>query len=150
MKIIQIKTDNTIQVIQYPEGNSYKAENDRLTNLIGDSCELLEHVRPRRLYEDLGAGIEPTRFKGEAVSMLIDEEGRLKGLPVNMVASWLYGTDVHGCPIVGDVLIVGEYYSVDGISFCGLSEYNYGILYGQLQLLTELIRKAGSMKPAEA
>ena len=150
MKIIQIKTDNTIQVMQYPEEDSYKAENDKLTSLIGDTCELLEHVRPRRIYEELGAGFDPTRFKGEAVSMLIDEEGRLKNLPVNKTASWLYGTDVHGCPIVGNVLIVGEYYDGDGISFCGLSEYNYGILFDQLQLLTELARRSGPVKPAEA
>lgn len=145
MKIIRIKTDNTIQVLQYPKEINLSIENEKLRGFIGDSCEVIEHVRPRRLYDELGAGIEPTRFKGDCVGMLIDDNGIDNKLPVNMVASWLYGADVHGCPIVGDVLIVGEYWEGDGVSFCGLSEYNFGILFGQLQLLTELARRQGCL-----
>lgn len=145
MKIIRIKTDNTIQVLQYPEENDPRIENEKLRKFIGESCEVLEHVRPRRLYEELGASVKPTRFKGDCVGMLIDDNGIANKLPVNLSASWLYGADVHGCPIVGDVLIIGEYWEGDGISFCGLSEYNFGILFGQLQLLTELARKQGCL-----
>jgi len=146
MKIIRIKTDNTIEVLQFPEESDTSSHEDNsLEKLIGDDCIIAERVRPRRLYEELGAGVEQTRFKGDAVSMLVDENGLSKKLPVNMVASWLYGADVHGCPIVGDVLIVGEYWFGEGISFSGLSEYNFGILFGQLQLLTELARRQGCL-----
>ena len=98
MKIIRIKTDNTIQVLQYPEENDPRIENEKLRKFIGESCEVLEHVRPRRLYEELGASVKPTRFKGDCVGMLIDDNGIANKLPVNLSASWLYGADVHGCP----------------------------------------------------
>ena len=40
--------------------------------------------------------------------LLVDEEGIIKDLPFNPFGSYLYGTDRHGCPIVGPVLIVQE------------------------------------------
>lgn len=148
MKIIRIKTDNSIDVLQFPETASASMDDNFLERLIGETCDIAERVRPRRLYEEFGAGAEATRFKGDAVSMLVDEMGISKNLPVNLAASWLYGADVHGCPIVGDVLIVGEYWHGEGISFCGLSEYNYWILFDQLQLLTELVRRSGCLNMA--
>lgn len=40
--------------------------------------------------------------------MLVDDCGVLKNLPVNDVASELYGIRIHGCPICGNVLIMRE------------------------------------------
>lgn len=40
--------------------------------------------------------------------MLVDDCGVLKNLPVNDVASELYGIRIHGCPICGNVLIMCE------------------------------------------
>ena len=43
--------------------------------------------------------------------MLVDEEGLIKNLPINVVASHFYGLKDHGCVIAGDVifaLAIGE------------------------------------------
>ena len=148
MKILRIKTDNTVEALQYPEEKNIRAEDKKLREFIGEECGILERVRPVRLYEELGAGTKPTKRKGEAVNMLVDEEGMIKKLPINMVASWLYGADMHGHPIVGDVLIAGEYWYGDGISFCGLSEWNFSILHGQLQMLADMARKGSRLRGA--
>ena len=39
-------------------------------------------------------------------ALIVNEEGLLKNLPINPVASWLYGADTHGHPITGDALIL--------------------------------------------
>ena len=54
----------------------------------------MENVRPRRLRKGL--------------IMIVNEEGLLHGLPINPMASWLYGADKHGQPIVGNVIILEE------------------------------------------
>ena len=44
-----------------------------------------------------------TKIPGQCVSMLIDEEGRLKPNTPNLIGSYLYKTDEHNQPIVGNV-----------------------------------------------
>lgn len=41
----------------------------------------------------------------QSVLMLVDEEGLIKGLPVNQLGCIFYGTPEHGHPIVGDVIL---------------------------------------------
>ena len=45
--------------------------------------------------------------------MMVDDEGLLKNLQLNPVASELYGIRIHGCPIVGNAVIMREDF-VDG------------------------------------
>ena len=40
--------------------------------------------------------------------MMVDDEGILKNLQLNPVASELYGIRIHGCPIVGNAVIMRE------------------------------------------
>lgn len=40
--------------------------------------------------------------------MLVNEEGLLEGLPMNTIGSILYGTQIHGQPIVGNIVIMKE------------------------------------------
>lgn len=37
---------------------------------------------------------------------LVNEEGLLLNLPLNYVGSWWYGTQNHGCPIVGNLIVM--------------------------------------------
>lgn len=67
-----------------------------LQNAIGGG--LVEPVKTRKLWD---------YFKAP-VLMLVDEEGLLKDLPLNFFGSTMYGTLVHGCPIVGDLILVLE------------------------------------------
>lgn len=64
----------------------------------------------KTLREVIGGYIEVVRPKGlkPPLCMIVDEEGILKGLPVNVLGSALYGTLEHGHPIVGDIVIMQE------------------------------------------
>lgn len=139
MKIIKITADNEISVHDFPQGD-YSQQNKALRELIGPECELYEHVMPKRLYKELGGSDKVTKTKGSCVSMLIDEEGLYHDLETNMVGCFLYETDIHGAPIVGTILIVGEQWGSDGIDFCGISENQFSLLYPKLEELTKKAR----------
>lgn len=121
MKIIKISTDLKLTIHEFPVG-SYQKQNQILRGLIGNHCELYEHVKPRRLYTELQMKNSVTNIAGQCVSMLVDEEGGLKDNEVNLIGSYLYETDIHKQPIMGTILFVGEQW-VDGeIDFCGIDE----------------------------
>ena len=139
MKIIKITADNSISTHEFPEGK-ISVVNSLLYELIGPKCELMEHVMPNRLYTVLGASNRPGREMGSCTSMLMDEEACYHDLEVNVVASWLYETDLHGHPIMGDVLFIGESWGREGLSFCGMSDEQYNLLYPKLEALTKKAR----------
>lgn len=141
-KMIKITADNEITVHEFPDGTHHE-QNEYIRELIGPDCNFYEHVMPRRLYTELGAERERTYTYGKCANMLVDEEGHYHDLPVNVVGSWLYETDRHGYPILGTILIAGEYLSKDGgIDFSGLSESQFQMLYPKLKALTESAKKA--------
>ena len=76
--------------------------------------------------KQIGASIfQPVYPKGlkEPYLFLCDEEGLLKDRPViNFLGSWMYGTQEHGEPIVGDIMIVKQVMTPDGPSFDGMPE----------------------------
>lgn len=63
--------------------------------------------------EAVGGYIETVTLVPEKVVMIVNEEGRLRGLPWNLAASI-----VAGFGIVGTALVVG----VDGEEFCDVPE----------------------------
>lgn len=121
MKIIKISTDLELTVHAFPFG-SHGEQNKCLVELIGNGCQLYEHVMPRMLYAEMGMMDHPTSRPGQCVSMLVDEEGLLKENDPNLIGSYLYGTDRHGHPIMGNILFVGEKWGGDGIDFCGIED----------------------------
>lgn len=138
MKMIKITTNNQISVHDFPEG-SFGEQNQVLRGHIGPKCELYEHVMPKRLYNELHG----SRERGNCVSMLVDEDGHYNGSSENIVASWLYESDKHGHPILGNALIVGEKLEGPGISLCGIPGDQFDLLFPQLRKLTEKARKIG-------
>ena len=122
MKLIKISTDMELSIHDFPDGNHSK-QNRELRELIGNGCNLYEHVMPERLYTDLKMKNRPTKIPGQCVSMLIDEEGRLKENVPNLIGSYLYKTDEHG-----NILFVGEEWTGDGIDFCGIEEETFKLL----------------------
>ena len=52
--------------------------------------------------------VEPDALSKNGYLLLIDEEGKLKDgpMPINCIASDMYGSDRHGDPIVGNAMIV--------------------------------------------
>lgn len=121
MKLIKISTDMELTVHDFPDGD-YVQQNEVLRGLIGNYCSIYEHVMPRRLYKELGVTDHPTKVPGKCVSMLVDEEGRLRENEPNLIGSYLYESERHGNPIMGNVLFVGEQCGKDGIDFCGIEE----------------------------
>lgn len=64
----------------------------------------------KSLGEEVGGRIEvvhPRELKAP-LTMIVNEEGRLEGLPQNAFGSFLYGTPIHGEPIVGNIIILQE------------------------------------------
>lgn len=80
-------------------------DNDWVTDKIGGWMEI---VRPRLL-------------PGDCV-MVVDEEGLLKGKPLNPVGCWFYESEKHGAPIVGTVLIMKEVFGDDGAELSGMDD----------------------------
>lgn len=132
MKIIKVSTELEMSVHEFPEG-TMREQNKVLYGLIGNGCDLVEHVMPKRLYTELKIPSSPVKEPGKCVSMLIDEEGRLKPNKANLIGSYLYEFDKHGCPIVGNILFIGEKMGDDGVEFCGISEENFSLLETELK-----------------
>ena len=66
----------------------------------------------RSLGDAVGGWFEVVHPKGlpEPYVMIVNEEGLLQQLPVNLTGSTLYGTAEHGNPIVGRIVIMKEGY----------------------------------------
>lgn len=141
MKIIKISTELEMSVHEFPEGSMGEQRKD-LCKLIGNDCDMLEHVMARRIYTELKMSNRPSRTPGICVSMLIDEEGRLKPNRINLIGSYLYETDKHGQPIVGNILFIGEKMGNSGIDFCGISEENFDRLKKGLVNMFPVIKVA--------
>jgi hypothetical protein len=54
--------------------------------------------------------------------MIVNEEGLLRGLPLNPYGSYLYGIEAHGNPIVGDIVILKEGFVNGEPDLVGLSD----------------------------
>lgn len=110
--------------------HDYAPDLDALRSLIGPTCEDLESVRPGLFHNTQNKILQK-------VMMLVDGEGKLKELPVNPVASYLYGAFVllREELIVGDVLFVGTQMTEDGPDICGLEEDSLVTLLRALKLI---------------
>lgn len=139
MKLIKVSTDLELTAHEFPSG-SHAEQNRFLLELIGNGCDLYEHVMPKRLYTELRMKDHPTKTPGQCVSMLVDEEGLLKENEPNMLGSYLYQVDRHGHPIMGNILLVGEKYGSDGLDFCGIEDSVFKELKQRLDHLIQTIK----------
>lgn len=99
MKTVKVTPDSEIEAIEIKDA-TYS-----LRNLI-KGCP--EHIRPRRLKP-------PYCF-------FIDDNGLMKGLEVNPAGSYLYETDIHGHPVVGNIFFMKEIKHCNSYSIVGLSD----------------------------
>jgi hypothetical protein len=81
--------------------------------------------------------VHPKRLS-KPFCMVADEEGLLKGLPKNEVGSFLYETDNHGIPIVGDVFLLKETLGLYGYEFAGLTDREVSALCKKYGLIITL------------
>ena len=85
-KTVKITTDNIISVVEIPWTMDAKEHE------IGADC--VETVKTQIMYN----------LFEDTVVMIVDESGLIKERPLNLAGSYLYGTQYHGAPIVGDIL----------------------------------------------
>lgn len=92
MKGIVIATNNEMRLQEFSEP-TYKSIGDA----VGGWIEIVRPVRLERPY-----------------CMIVNEEGALLNLPMNMFGSFLYGTGYHWNPILGDIVLLKEGINSDG------------------------------------
>lgn len=100
MKGIVVTTDLEIRIEEF---------SDPLYKTVGSAVGgYIEHVKPARLHHPY--------------CMIVNEEGRLLDLPLNYVGSYFYGTDQHGEPIVGNIVIMKDGYRGGEPDIVGLND----------------------------
>lgn len=100
MKVIVVTTDLEIRIEEF---------SDPLYKTVGSAVGgYIEHVKPARLRHPY--------------CMIVNEEGRLLDLPLNYVGSYFYGTDQHGEPIVGNIVIMKDGYRGGEPDIVGLND----------------------------
>ena len=100
MKGIVVTTDLEIRIEEF---------SDPLYKTVGSAVGgHIEHVKPARLRHPY--------------CMIVNEEGRLLDLPLNYVGSYFYGTDQHGEPIVGNIVIMKDGYRGGEPDIVGLND----------------------------
>lgn len=132
-KIIKVSSKLEVTVHDFPQG-TISSQNRQLYELIGGGCDMIENVMPKRLYNELGHTTTVLRKNSQCVSMLVDEEFLYRdGLQPNMLGCYLYETDKHGFPILGNILFVGLVDAGDGIEFAGIEPETFETLHLQLK-----------------
>lgn len=120
MKGIVIATNNKIRMQEFSEP-AYKSIGDA----VGGWIEVVHPVRLERPY-----------------CMIVNEEGALLNLPMNMFGSFLYGTDYHGNPILGDIVLLKEGIDSDGeFDILGLDEQDIKYLYDMVSAEREKLSR---------
>lgn len=72
--------------------------------------------------------VHPARL-GRPYCMVVNDEGLLRNLPMNVLGSFLYRTDIHGSPIVGAIVLLKEGINSDGeYDLLGLTEQDIEFL----------------------
>ena len=100
MKGIVVTTDLEIRIEEF---------SDPLYKTVGSAVGgYIEHVKPARLRHPY--------------CMIVNEEGRMLDLPLNYVGSYFYGTDQHGEPIVGNIVIMKDGYRGGEPDIVGLND----------------------------
>ena len=113
MQAILITTENKISIVDVT-APLHKS----IGELVGG---LVEHVNPRNLKHPY--------------CMLVNESGLCDNLPLNRIGSYLYQTYKHGCPIVGNIVIMKE----DNYDWYGLEPRELDHLIHDLTQIKKLV-----------
>ena len=100
MKGVVVTTNHEVRVEDF---------SDPIYKTVGSAVGgYIEHVHPMRLARPL--------------CMSVNEEGRLLDLPLNHIGSFFYGTDQHGEPIVGNIVVMKDGYRNGEPDIVGLDD----------------------------
>lgn len=91
-----------------------------------NELEVRDFARPlhKTIGEAVGGYIEVVHPIGleSPFCMIVNESGLLMELPLNRTGSLLYGTQIHGSPIVGNIVFMKEGYTPEGRDILGLED----------------------------
>lgn len=65
--------------------------------------------------------------------MVVNEEGLILDLPMNTLGCLLYGTQYHGSPIVGNIVIMKEGITSSGPDLIGLEDNEIASIIKQIR-----------------
>lgn len=98
------------------------------------------------LYESIGKAVggyieivHPMGLK-EPYCMVVNEEGLLQNLPLNPIGSFWYGTQFHGHPIVGDIVLMKEGVVGCEIDFIGLDDDDTKSIMAEIESIRSLLK----------
>lgn len=116
MKAIYIPAEITL-AIELVEIDESQAFNQRFKPYVGpgyvERVSISDHRSRTKFVKDR-----------TSVTMLVNDEGLIQRMPWNKRAGTLYGTQLHGSPIAGGAVLLGEKRMNDGdIDFCDLPEH---------------------------
>ena len=89
--------------------------------------------------ETLGGYMEhviPT-WLPEPYCLLINDEGKLRGLPVNEVGSIWYGSHLHGDPIVGNIIVMMDGYKDGERDIVGMTPEQCNAIINEVYEVTD-------------
>lgn len=121
MKAIKLTTHGLVMVVELPKREHlYQSMQEEI------GCDMVEIV---------GCAMNEL---GEKYCMVCDEEFLLKGKPIiNPLASYFYGLQDHGQPLCGDVLIMKNHFTPEGVDTVGLEqedlEHIYRIIHNRIR-----------------
>ena len=113
---VRVGTDGDIRVVEKPE-----------------DCEMLDFM-----YEQTECTCVDIVYcyRPQGNYMIVDDEALLKeDNPVNPIACWMYGTGLHGAPILGNVLVMAREKTEDDTGLMTLDDAN--ILAEHLQKIAK-------------
>lgn len=94
------------------------------------------------LYQSIGEAVDGyievvrAMFLNPPLCMVVNEEGLYKDLEMNRFGSFLYGYQMHGNPIMGNVVITAEGYTENGIDFVEPDEKSLTDIFAVLKGLS--------------
>jgi hypothetical protein len=106
---------------------------------------VIEYLEVEPLYREVGETVGgwletipiELHMPVEGLMMVGNEEARLKDLPYNPLASFLYGAFVHGSPVHGNVVILKRGYRNGELDIVGLEEQELQRTLSKLIALVE-------------
>lgn len=133
MKALVIRANGMAEYVEFP-----KKGEDKLRwyyETLGIGC--IDIVRPHGL-EEVAETYGLKSLLGK-FSLVVDDEALLKEKPqLNVIASLLYGVDKHGQPLFGDVMVVKDEVTEEGIDSVGMSDGEAMLLQTSINSLIDM------------
>lgn len=117
MKALVIRANGMAEFVEFP-----KKDEDKL-GFYYDTLDIdcIDIVKPYGM-EEVAKMYDLKSLLGK-FSLVVDDEALLKEEPkLNVIASLLYGVDSHNQPLFGDVMVVKDEETEDGIDSVGMSD----------------------------